>query len=171
MKVIKSQDVPQAPSNGEVDQVALAQLQEKFDALRATIETKFYSIYMDEELTKFFFEEVYPSIEWKGYESYAVSESFDRLSEQIKDGKLDGKVRPEIVEAAFHFIKNYVSKGIDRARTFKRIADQLAITIQEINQDRQDLRDASLEFVAAEKGIPVEKLVSELQQEANSMQG
>jgi hypothetical protein len=171
MKVIKSQDVPQnAPSNGQPDQEQIAQLQEKFDALRSEIETKFYSVCMNKEQTTFFFDEVYPSIEWKGYESYAVSESYDRLSEGVKDGEMNAKVRPEIIEAAFHFIKNFVSKGIDRARMFKQIADQLALSINDINQDRQNLRDVSLELVAAEKGIPVETLVSELQKEQQMQQ-
>jgi hypothetical protein len=42
--------------------------------------------------------------------------------------------------------------------------------MQEINQDRQDLRDASLEMTAAEQGISVENLVERFQA-AQAQQG
>jgi hypothetical protein len=167
MKVIKAKDVPQTKETG-IDQTLVAKLQEKFDAVKQMLDTKSYDVFLDSELATFFFETFYPSITWKGYESYAVAESYDRLKEQVqKDGALQGKVRPEIIEAVFHFIKSFVSTGVENARLFKRTADQFAITIQEINQDRQDLKDISLELVAAEKGISVENLTGELQKDPN----
>lgn len=167
MKVIKAQDVPQNKEESGINQTLVASLQEKFDSIKQMLDTKSYDVYLDAELTKFFFETFFPSINWKGYESYAVAESHDRLKDQVKDGILQGKVRPEIVEAVFHFIKSFVSTGIENARLFKRTADQFAITIQEINQDRQNLKDVSLELVAAEKGITVESLTGELQKDPN----
>jgi hypothetical protein len=165
MKVIKAKEVPQNESTG-INHVEVAKLQEKFDSFKQMLDTKTYGVYLDAELSKFFFESFYPSIQWKGYESYAVSESYDRLKDQVnEEGLLNGKVRPEIVEAVFHFIKSFVSTGIENARLFKRTADQFAITVQEINQDRQELKDISLELVAAEKGITVESLTGELQKD------
>jgi hypothetical protein len=169
MKVIKAKDVPQTKTvSGEVNPNAIAELQEKFDAMKQMIDTKSYDIFLDPELSKFFFESFYPAIQWKGYESYAVSESFDRMMDiKQDDGSVRGKARPEIIEAVFHFIKSYMGSGIENARSFKRMADQFAITIQEINQDRQNLKDISLELVAAEKGITVESLTGELQKDPN----
>jgi hypothetical protein len=167
MKVIKSKDVPKVENTG-IDRENVAKLQEKFDSVKQMLDTKSYDVYLDAELSKFFFETFFPSIQWKGYESYAVTESYDRLKNQVnEEGVLQGKVRPEIVEAVFHFIKSFVSSGIENARLFKRTADQFAITIQEINQDRQELKDISLELVAAEKGITVENLTGELQKDPN----
>lgn len=169
MKVIKAEDVPQTKTvSSPVNPNLVAELQEKFDTMKQVLDTKTYGIYLDAELTKFFFDTFYPNIQWKGYESYAVSESYARMEDAKKeDGSIDGQVRPEIIEAVFHFIKMFVSSGIENARLFKRMADQFAITIHEINQDRQDLKDLSLELVAAEKGITVESLTGELQKDPN----
>ena len=171
MKVIKSQDVPQnAPTNGQPDQAQIAQLQEKFDALRSEIETKFYSVYMDKDQTKFLFEEVYPSIEWKGYESYAVSETYKQFEASRTGEGINAKFPVEVIEASFHFLKNHVGKGFELAVPFKQICDQFAVTIQEINKDRQSLKDISLELVSAEQGIKVEDLVEAMNKHAQSQQ-
>lgn len=169
MKVIKAEEVPQTKTvSGEVNMALVSEMQEKFDSMKQMLDTKTYGIYLDADLSKFFFDTFYPAIQWKGYESYAVSESYSRIEDiRQKDGSVQGAVRPEIVEAVFHFIKSFVSSGIENARLFKRMADQFAITIQEINQDRQDFKDLSLELVAAEKGITVESLTGELQKDPN----
>jgi hypothetical protein len=67
-------------------------------------------------------------------------------------------------------LKNYESKGFEFAQTFKEACDQFAVPMQEINQDRQNLRDASLEMTAAEQGISVENLVEKFQA-AQAQQG
>jgi hypothetical protein len=169
MKVIKATDVPQSTTQvGEVNHSLVETLQQKFDALKQLLDTKSYGVFLDADLTKFALETFYPNVEWKGYESYAVTETYDQLSSLKQDnGSIQGQVRPEIVEAVFHFIKGYISKGTENARLFKRMADQFAITIQEINTDRQDLKDVSLELVAAEKGITVQQLTGELQKDPN----
>jgi hypothetical protein len=165
MKVIKAEDVPQTKEKVNApDAKKIAEMQEKFDSMKQLIDTKSYGVFLDAELSTYFFNELYPNIQWKGYESYAVSESHDRIADlKQEDGTVNGKVRPEIVEAIFHFIKNYVGTGIETARLFKRTADQFAITIQEINTDRQELKDISLELIAVEKGISIEQLTGELQ--------
>ena len=42
---------------------------------------------------------------------------------------------------------------------FRSICDQFALPMQEINTDRQMLKDIALELTATEKGISVESLV------------
>ena len=172
MKVIKAQEVPQNEGpmveSPTIDKEKVAELQEKFDAMQKEMETKSYDVYMTKEETEFFFNEFYPNIDWKGYESYAVSESYEKMKSAVNGEEINGQVRPEIVEAAFHFIKNFIGKGIENAKMFKRIADQLALSIQAINQDRQDLRDLSLEIVSTEQGIPVEQLVAQLNAQAQA---
>jgi hypothetical protein len=165
MKVIKAKDIPQKKTvAGEIDLKLVEELQEKFDTMKQILDTKTYGIFLDAELANFLFETFFGTIQWKGAEAYvitAASESISDLSQ--KDGSIQGQIRPEIVEGIFHLIKSFTSSGIENARLFKRMADQFAMVVQEINQDRQELKDLSLELVAAEKGITVETLTGELQ--------
>lgn len=165
MKVIKSEDVQEMPQNGQsknpsIDKKKVAEIQEKFDAFRQLLDKKKYDILLTEDQTTYLFEDFYNSVEWKGYESYAVSETYDRLKSLVdeKTGELKGKSEPEIIEAIFHFLKNYTTSGIGEARIFKAICDQFSLPMKELNEDRQELRDISLELVAAEQGISVEQL-------------
>ena len=169
MKVIKNEDV--ANATPEIDQVKLAELKEKFDLTQNQLITKEYDILLNEEQTEFLFNDVYENIVWKGYESYAISESHDILAKLIVDGKLVGKTKTEIVEAIFHFLKNHTASGVKSARLFRQVCDQFALPMTEINTDRQTLRDLSLELVSVEQGIPVEQLIEGLQREQQAFQG
>lgn len=173
MKVMKSEEVQtEQTANNEVDQAKLDQLQEKFDVLQSTINNKKYDLFLDKEMTNVLMTEVFPEFQWKGYESYAVSETYAQL-EKARTGKgINSKFPVEIIEATFHFLKNFVGIGFELATPFKKICDQFALPIQEINQDRQNLKDVSLEIVASEKGIKVEDLVEALNaQNAQNQQG
>ncbi len=170
MKVTKTEEtVNPIVETHQVDEKKLAAAQEKFDSFRQLIETKKYDVYLNEEQTEFFFNTFYNNVEWKGYESYAIAETYDRLS-AIKDSKkeLNGKTEVEIIEAIFHFLKNYSSKGYKDAKVLKGICDQFALSMKEINSDRQELRDLSLELVSIEQGIPVEELVASLNERAQN---
>ena len=169
MKVIKADEVLDQPQTEQpqsetpaIDKAKVAELQEKFDTMRQIIETKKYGIALNADQTNFLINEFYQNVEWKGYESYAIAETFDKLNALVKDGELNGSTNVEIIEAIFHFLKNYVGKGVQFATTFKQICDQFAVPMKEINEDRQSLRDLSLELVSAEQGIPVEDLVEQL---------
>ena len=163
MKVVKSEDVQEIP---QVDQKKVAELQEKFDRERQLVETKKYGVALNEEQTDFLFNDFYQNVNWKGYESYAIAETHDRLTEVLNGEKsLNGKISTEIVEAVFHFLKNYEGKGVEKAEMFRQLCDQFALPMKEVNEDRQNLRDLSLELVAAEQGIEVETLVERINQQ------
>jgi hypothetical protein len=174
MKVVKAEEVlePQIKnaSTPNVDKKVVAELTEKFEALQKEIETKQYGIALTKEQTTFLLEEFFVNVAWKGYEAYAISETYKALTGVVNKGAINGKINAEIVEAIFHFLKNYEAKGHQFAQTFKEACDQFAVPMQEINQDRQDLRDASLEMTAAEQGISVENLVERFQA-AQAQQG
>ena len=170
MKVMKSEEVQtEQKGNNEVDQVQLDQLQEKFDVLQSTINNKEYSLLLNEELTQVLMSEIFPKFQWKGYESYAVSETYTQLEKKRNGKGIKAKFPVEIIEATFHFLKNFIGTGFELAVPFKKICDQFALPIQEINQDRQNLKDVSLAIIAAEKGIKVEDLVEALN--ASNQQG
>ena len=174
MKVIKADEVQTQQATNQNDQIdpkRVAEAQEKFDTIRQLLETKNYSVLLTVEETKYLFENFYESVEWKGYESYAIAETNDKLSAIVVDGALNGSTAVEIIEAIFHFLKNYPGKGVENAKMFRRICDQFALPMKEINDDRQQLRDLSLELVAAEQGISVENLVEAAQREQALQQG
>ena len=168
MKVIKNEE---ATKERPIDLAKVAELKENFDLVQNQLTNKEYDITLDVEQTTFLFNEVYEGIVWKGYESYAISETHDTLHKLVNDGKLVGKTRVEIVEAIFHFLKNYTANGVTAARLFRQVCDQFALPMTEINNDRQKLRDLSLELVSVEQGIPVEELIAGLQREQQEYQG
>jgi hypothetical protein len=157
MEVIKNETAPQ------IDLERVAKLTEDFDLMNQQLQTKEYSFSLTKEQTTFLMDVFYNEVDWKGYESYAISETYKVLSSQVKKGELNGKGRSEIVEAIFHFLKNYTSKGHLNASNHKAVCDQFAVSINEINNDRQKLRDLSLELVSAEQGIPIEDVVKQLE--------
>jgi hypothetical protein len=165
MKVIRNEEF-ENPVKQPADPKEIAALREKFDKLQETLQTKKYPIYLDEEQTDAFFSDFFECVEWKGYESYAIAETYDRLNILVNEDKLNGETEPEIVEAVFHFLKGYSSSGWRGARLFKSICDQFSLPMKEINEDRQELRDISLELVALEQGISVEQLNKNLQSES-----
>jgi len=167
---MKSEEVQiEQTTNNEFDQAKLDQLQEKFDVLQSTINNKKYDLLLDGELTQVLMTEIFPKFQWKGYESYAVSETYIQLENERTGKGINSKFPVEIIEATFHFLKNHIGTGFELAVPFKKICDQFALPIQEINQDRQNLKDVSLEIIATEKGINVEDLVEALN--ASNQQG
>jgi hypothetical protein len=97
MKVIKATDVPQSTTQvGEVNHSLVETLQQKFDALKQLLDTKSYGVFLDADLTKFALETFYPNVEWKGYESYAISETYEKLQGIVVDGALNGNTAVEI---------------------------------------------------------------------------
>ena len=171
MKVVKANDVPtqEQTKTGAINEVLVAQLVEKFDNMKMLVDTKKYSILLDEDQTTALINEFYPDFQWKGYESYAVAETYNQLSEMVKDDKIDSGADAPIIEAIFHFLKNYVGTGVNSATKFRSICDQFALPMQEINTDRQTLKDVALELTAAEKGISVESLVNSFDPEKRNI--
>jgi hypothetical protein len=170
MKVVKVTDFLEenetqvAEPNAGIDAVKVAEFQEKFDRTRQMMETKKYPVFLTAPQTVFLFDQFYKNVEWKGYESYAISETYQYLNNLVgTDGTLNGQLPTEITEAVFHFLKNYTARGFESAVLFRQICDQFALPMKEINEDRQILRDLSLELVAAEQGIEVETLVKNLE--------
>jgi hypothetical protein len=174
MKVIKEPEVPTSNGttnekfeiNSPENQAKLAAAQEKFDKFQNNLTTKEYDLYLTAEQTTGMMETIFPKMNWKGYEAYAVSETYKTLNQLTnKKGEVKGGVKAEIAEAVFHFLKEFQGVGIEYAEMFKAICDQFAMVINEINKDRQELRDLSLELISLEQGIPVEDVVRNLQKD------
>lgn len=157
-KVIK---MPVAPQSGAqvIDKIKVAQLTEKFNALVDESEKKQYPVVLDEDTTKYLLNVFFNEIEWKGFESFAISKSYDRISEAVKKNILNAELEPEIIEAIFHFVKSYQGKGVKNTNAHILLANGFAVAINELNKDRQELKDVALEIQAAELGISVEQLV------------
>jgi len=161
MEIIKNETTPTIESS--IDQERVAKLTEEFDLMNQQLQNKEYAFSLNKEQTTFLMDVFYNEVDWKGYESYAISETHKVFSSQVKKGELNGKGRSEIIEAIFHFLKNYTSKGFKNATDHKSVCDQFAVAINEINHDRQTLRDLSLELVSAEQGIPIEDVLKKME--------
>lgn len=140
----------------------------EFDALNSVIVNKQYKLSLDADAVDGLLD-FFEFVEWKGYECYGVEKLYDAIVPQLheygEEGenlfKLEMDVEAEMVEAMFYFIKSYSSSGIERARSFRKMADAFAVPMQDINIDRKALRDAALELQAAESGMTVEEIVGE----------
>ena len=71
----------------------------------------------------------------------------------------------DVVEAMFYFIKSHLGKGITAARSFRELTDGFSKVMQEINIDREVLRNVALELTAAEQGLTVDELQDSYKQE------
>lgn len=175
MKVMKAEDVQvmeesAVNANPSIDPARVEELRERFDAFQSQLNEKTYVLNLTDELTNTLLNDLFPNFMWKGYESYAISETYTRLEEKRTATGINAKFSPEIIEAVFHFLKGHVGTGYKLAIPFKQICDQFAVTIQEINNDRQTLRDLSLELVSAEQGIKVEDLVEAMNKHSQQQQ-
>jgi len=149
-------------ANSPENQAKIAQLQEKFDALSNELTVKGYGVILDKSLTATLINELYPTFAWKGYESYSITETYKQISASVKKDEINAKFPAEVIEATFHFLKNYEGKGQALATNFKLICDAFAVPVNEINTDRQSLKDLSLELIAAEKNIDINELIESL---------
>lgn len=158
----------------EVDKVLVEQKEAQFDAINSAIANKGYDLNLDYDaatgLLNFF-----DTAQWKGYECYGVEKLYDTLVPDLVEVGEEGEnmftletiVQAEIIEAMFYFIKSYVATGIENAKLFRKLSDSFAIPMQNINIDRQALRDAALELTAAQQGLTVAQL-EESADEANA---
>lgn len=162
MAKTKTLKVENAVTSEAENQVKTAQLQEKFDALQKELNEKGYGVVLNKTLTSTLINDLYPTFAWKGYESYAITETYKQISAAVKKEEINAKFPVEVIEATFHFLKNYEGKGHTLANNFKLICDAFAVSIQEINEDRQLLKDLSLELIATEKGIDINDLIKSI---------
>lgn len=152
-------------NSGEVDKKVVEQKEAQFDAINSAVANKKYELKLDSDAVAGLFE-FFDFVDWKGYECYGIEKLYDsfipHLTECGEAGEesftLETEVEADVIEAMFYFIKSYTSSGIDSARLFRKMADGFAIPMQNINIDRQALRDAALELQAAEQGLTVEQL-------------
>lgn len=163
---MKKQDVK--VNSNEVDKTVVEQKEAQFDAINTAITNKKYELKLDTDAVAGLLD-FFDFVEWKGYECYGVEKLYDSLVPQLKEvGEesenlfvLETDVEPDVVEAMFYFIKSYTANGIEDARSFRKMSDAFAIPMQNINIDRQALRDAALELQAAEQGMTVEEMTAE----------
>jgi hypothetical protein len=108
MAKTKTLKVETTSTNEAENQVKIAQTQEKFDALQNELNEKGYGVVLDKTLTATLINELYPTFAWKGYESYAITETYKQISGAVKNNEINAKFPVEVIEATFHFLKNYL---------------------------------------------------------------
>lgn len=151
-------------ANQVVNQERIDKSQRDFDTFNAVLNEKKYGVKVSADSAVYLLDDFLNKIAWSGYESYAIKEIYEAVngirSESDKKGNfsIEGDLKPEVIEAIFYFVKKYEGHGWKEAIVFKGVADAFAIPMQEINGDRQVLRDLSLELIAAEQGVEVEKI-------------
>ncbi len=154
-------------NSNEVNKTTVEQKEAQFDAINSAITNKQYELKLNTDAVAGLLD-FFDFVEWKGYECYGVEKLYDSLITQLKEVGEDGEnlfvleteVDADVVEAMFYFIKSYTASGIEDARSFRKMADAFAVPMQNINIDRQSLRDAALELQAAEQGMTVEEMTA-----------
>jgi hypothetical protein len=145
----------------EMDPKAM-KVEEDMQAYQAELAKKKYRVKTTESTFKHFIANFYNEVQWEGYECYAISEThkeFDKIASKLKPsktGKVSFTIKPEILEATFHFVKKHNGSGIESANAHRLICEDFSVTMAELNQDRTKLRDFAMEAEAAKHGITVE---------------
>ena len=121
-----------------------------------------YRVKTTSDCVSYLMNEFYPNVEWTGYECYAISETYKDLKKSTdkakvsKTGKVGFTMRPELLEAIFHFIKKQPGKGLTLAIKHRELAEDFSLAMAAMNTDRQELRDLAMEAEAAKHGISVD---------------
>ena len=137
-------------------------IEEEIVALQETLAKKKYRIKTTTETFDYLLNTFYKEVKWEGYECYAISEThkeFSKISEKLKPsktGKVGFSIKPEILEATFHFVKKHNGTGLDSAKPHRLLCEDLSVTMAQMNEDRKELRELAMEAEAAKHGITVE---------------
>tara|TARA_R100000005_G_C4958327_1_gene176087 strand:+ start:333 stop:920 length:588 start_codon:yes stop_codon:yes gene_type:complete len=138
---------------------------------------KKYRFKTDESTLNYLMTEFYANVSWEGYECYAISETNKELSKLVekakpsKTGKVGISLKPEILEAVFHFVKKHSGTGLKSAMPHRMLCEHMSIAMAELNNDRAQLRDMAMEAEAAKHGISVEDYKKAAAQIQNAPQG
>jgi hypothetical protein len=160
---------PEGPKGVNENDSQALEIEQQMHDLQLKLSKKKYRLKTTTGTMNYLMDDFYPNVQWKGYECYAISETFaqikkvldkamDKLAESGKEtDKLSFSAPVEILEAVFHFVKEFPGKGIDNANKHRNLCEDLSNPMAQINQDRQGLRDMALEAEAAKHGISVEE--------------
>lgn len=155
-----------------VNQEKIDKAQQNFDTFNAVLVEKKYPVKLSFVASNYLMKEFFSNLKFKGAEAYAVKEVYDNMqslvlkgNNQSKEYLINGELKAEIIEAMFFFIKQYEGRGYLEASLFKEVADGFSTPMQLLNEDRQYLRDLSLELIAAEQGVEVEKIKEQYTQQ------
>jgi len=169
---------PKGPVTMDENNPKALELEQQMEDLQKTLSKKKYRVKTTTGTMNYLMDEFYPNVQWKGYECYAIDETYtqvkkvldkamDKLAESGKDtDKLSFTIPVEILEALFHFVKEFPGKGREHAQLHRLLAEDLSVPMSQLNQDRQQLRDLAIEAEAAKHGITVDeykKAASQLQ--------
>jgi hypothetical protein len=149
------------PTESKTDSKLIKKLETKFDKAQKAFGEQEYSVEITKETLTFLNGSFSKNLKFKGYASYGIDEVFKAV-EMLKNGK--GKWKREYVEAIFHFIKEYEGVGLSDARSHRALSDEIAPTMEIVQQNGQNLKDLATELEAAIQGIPVEDFVKAMSQ-------
>ena len=137
-------------------------IEEEMHELQEALAKKKYRVKTTTETFDYLLNTFFNEVKWEGYECYAIAEThkeFSKIAEKLKPsktGKVGFSVKPEILEATFHFVKKYSGTGFKTATPHRLLCEDLSVTMASMNEDRAKLRDLAMEAEAAKHGITVE---------------
>jgi ElaB/YqjD/DUF883 family membrane-anchored ribosome-binding protein len=170
---------PKGPITMDENNATALEIEAQMEELQTKLSKKKYRVKTTTETMNYLMDEFYADVPWAGYECYAIGEThaqvkkvldkaIEKLVESGKDtNKISFTIPVEILEALFHFVKQYPGKGVEVAAKHRLLAEDLSVPMSQLNQDRNELRDLAMEAEAAKHGITVE----EYKNAASQMQG
>jgi hypothetical protein len=163
------QGIANAKAFNEFDEKAM-KLEEEMVEMQDKLAKKKYRVKTTEETFDFMMNDFYSTVSWAGYECYAISEThkeFEKIQEKLKpssNGKVSFSVKPEILEAVFHFMKQYTASGLEVAKKHRLLCEDFSVAMATLNEDRKALMELATEAEAAKHGITVEDYKKAAQQ-------
>jgi len=138
-------------------------IEEEMTAMQDALAKKKYRVKTTEKTFDYLLNTFFNEVKWEGYECYAIAEThkeYSKIAEKLKPsktGKIGFSVKPEILEATFHFVKKHSGTGLTTATPHRLLCEDLSVTMAAMNEDRQALRELAMEAEAAKHGITVEE--------------
>lgn len=185
-KKVKAADVPMAqvvPVSGAnmsgpagqrpVDAAKVAELELKWDQTSDKLNKSIYNATMSRELALHFRDVVVESFSWKGPQCLIVEKIFEKLDQCI-DGQTGDEITidfdHDLLEVLTVLANSYVSHGKVNTLAYSKITEILSKPVSELQANRKELREVSMELEAARQGMSLEDFILKMQEAQRKQQ-
>jgi len=159
----------QGKLTAEAETLGATGLKDLFDQKTEELNNKEYLLELSNEDYGYLINTFLPNLGWKGYECYAIEKIDEEIRRTFSKSKSYKElVNKEVIQAVFHFLKNYEGKGVMQAKSNKRLSDIFAKPMADINKDYADVKEIAhaMEIqeqkdLAKEQGIELETTPTE----------
>lgn len=158
----------------DIDAGLVAALEGKFQEANDAAANASFTLRVTESAAEHLTGELLQGVKWKGLEAYALTKAAEdlrgivskaaRIASSDGPDELEFTIKHDLLEVIFHFVRNYEGVGYEGAKKLTQVAEVLVKPVNELNELRQRLRSAALEWEAAKNGMTPDQFVAKMQE-------